>query len=188
MNKNESKYFNTALLFDEAFLQILEKKDIEFITVKELCAKAGVNRSTFYLHYENVNDLLVETLEMINKRFVSAFGPELSKLAKNSNGTFIRPEFLTPYLNFVKENHRIFKLIHSKPEVFGAEKAFKKMYREVFEPAMKQFNLDKGEATYVFEFFTKGTLAIILKWVSLGCIEPVEKIMDYILKCIPSQN
>ncbi len=62
MNKNESKYFNTALLMDEALLQLLEKKDFAFISVKEICQKAGVNRSTFYLHYETTNDLLEETI------------------------------------------------------------------------------------------------------------------------------
>ena len=56
MNKNESKYFNTAILFDEALIYLLEKKDIEYITVKEICNKAGVNRSTFYLHYESITD------------------------------------------------------------------------------------------------------------------------------------
>ena len=55
MNKNESKYFNTALLMDEALLILLETKEFEFITVKEICLKAGVNRSTFYLHYQNVH-------------------------------------------------------------------------------------------------------------------------------------
>ena len=61
MNKSESKYFNTALLMDEALLFLLEKKDFEFISVKEVCDKAGVNRSTFYLHYENMDDLLIRT-------------------------------------------------------------------------------------------------------------------------------
>ena len=69
MNKSESKYFNTALLMNEALLLLLEKKDYEFITVTEICKKAGVNRSTFYLHYLSIDDLLYETLEMINKRF-----------------------------------------------------------------------------------------------------------------------
>lgn len=47
MNRSESKYFNTAVCMDEAFLSILGKKDLSFITVKEICEKAGVNRSTF---------------------------------------------------------------------------------------------------------------------------------------------
>ena len=61
MNKNESKYFNTATKMDEALITLLEKKDFEYITIKEICNTAGVNRSTFYLHYENVSDLLKET-------------------------------------------------------------------------------------------------------------------------------
>ena len=51
MKNSESKYYTTALLMDEALLFLLEKKDYEFITIKEICEKAGVNRSTFYLHY-----------------------------------------------------------------------------------------------------------------------------------------
>ena len=77
MKNSESKYYNTALLMDEALLFLLEKKDYEFITIKEICEKAGVNRSTFYLHYETMEDLLVETIEMITKRFYETFDNEI---------------------------------------------------------------------------------------------------------------
>ena len=73
MNKNESKYFNTAILFDEALIYLLEKNDVEYITIKEICTKAGVNRSTFYLHYESISDLIEETMNYINKKFVDYF-------------------------------------------------------------------------------------------------------------------
>ncbi|MDE6707509.1 MAG: TetR/AcrR family transcriptional regulator, partial [Oscillospiraceae bacterium] len=62
MNKSESKYFNTALKMNQALLAILEKKDFEYITIKEICEKAGVNRSTFYLHYQNTRELLDESI------------------------------------------------------------------------------------------------------------------------------
>ena len=73
MNKSESKYFNTALRMSEALIALLEEKDLEYITVKEICHQAGVNRSTFYLHYETIADLVNETLEIINQRFLSYF-------------------------------------------------------------------------------------------------------------------
>ena len=44
MTRSESKYFVTATKMDEAFLRLLEKKDISYITVKEICETAGVNR------------------------------------------------------------------------------------------------------------------------------------------------
>ena len=84
MAKNESKYFNTALLMDEALLQLLQKKDFEYITIKELCKKAGVNRSTFYLHYENMNDLLKESMEMLEKKFYSSFSSVMNEKPKDS--------------------------------------------------------------------------------------------------------
>ena len=56
MNRSESRYFATAARMDEAFLTLLAKKDFEYITVKEICEVAEVNRSTLYLHYETMSD------------------------------------------------------------------------------------------------------------------------------------
>ena len=102
MNKNESKYFNTAILFDEALIYLLEKKDIEYITVKEICNKAGVNRSTFYLHYESINDLLDETMNYINKKFINYFDEsargfiEKIKFASLEDLKLIERKYLNP--------------------------------------------------------------------------------------------
>lgn len=108
MNKSESKYFNTALLMDEALIRLLEVKDYEYITVKEICEKAGVNRSTFYLHYETVNDLLSECLENIKKRFLDSFAKKPNDFI-GSIGTvplddlvLISSDYLRPYLTFSK--------------------------------------------------------------------------------------
>lgn len=79
--KNESKYFNTALKMDKAFLEILEKKELPYITVKEICEKAGVNRSTFYLHYETIRDLLAESVEYMTKQFLSQMGQSRESFA-----------------------------------------------------------------------------------------------------------
>ncbi|MBQ1207459.1 MAG: TetR/AcrR family transcriptional regulator [Lachnospiraceae bacterium] len=73
MNKSESKYFNTAVRFNKALLSLLEKKSFEYITISEICEKAAVNRSTFYLHYENTGDLLRETTAYVLDNFASYF-------------------------------------------------------------------------------------------------------------------
>ncbi len=57
---------------DRAFLELLEKKDFAYITVKEICQAAGVNRSTFYLHYETVADLLAESSQYIIRQFTES--------------------------------------------------------------------------------------------------------------------
>ena len=115
MNKSESKYFATAARMDEAFLELIEKKDFAYITVKEICEKAGVNRSTFYLHYETVGDLLEESVRHIINRFVEFMPYDTADFLKKLNECpieelyLITPEYLTPYLTYIKEHRRIFR-------------------------------------------------------------------------------
>ena len=106
INKNDSKYFNTSLLMNQALLSILKKKDFDFITIKEICHKAGVNRSTFYLHYENLNDLLEETINMLNAKFTDTFKTD-NLLTFDENMVFVTEKYLLPYLSYVKENRKI---------------------------------------------------------------------------------
>ena len=58
---------------DEALLALLEKKEFAYITIRELCAAAGVNRSTFYLHYQNMTELLEESIAYMNRQFYECF-------------------------------------------------------------------------------------------------------------------
>ena len=55
----------------QALINLLNKKEYEYISIKEICSQVGVNRSTFYLHYETKDDLLKECIEETNKRFNS---------------------------------------------------------------------------------------------------------------------
>ena len=79
MNKSESRYFATAARMGEAFLTLLAKKDFEYITVKEICEVAGVNRSTFYLHYETMSDLLSESVSRMNEQFLACMEKDSDK-------------------------------------------------------------------------------------------------------------
>ena len=106
MNKNESKYFNTAIKMDQAFLELLEKKDFSFITVKEICHQAKVNRSTFYLHYETSDDLLNESVEYMNKQFLEHMRQDTQVFMNKMNECpieelyLITPRYLKPYLSY----------------------------------------------------------------------------------------
>lgn len=43
MNRSQSKYFNTARRMDDALVSLLAEKDLQFVTVKEICDRAGVS-------------------------------------------------------------------------------------------------------------------------------------------------
>ena len=170
---------------DEALITILEKKDFEYITIMEICEAAGVNRSTFYLHYDTIEDLLEETLEELNKEFIhsmSAYIP--SKMQSKDNAFLITEEYLIPYLKFCKKNKRILKLVYKKPRLFQRDKAYKKMYDSVFYPAISKFVQEENQRVYNLEFFTQGIAGIVRKWIELDCKTEVEELIQIIKDCV----
>lgn len=185
MKKNEGKYFYTAELMDQALLSLLEKKDLEFITITEITKKAGVNRSTFYLHYDNIYELLEETIENLNKKFIGSFDVKTPlQITSKKDAFLLTDEQLIPYLNFVRKNKRVLKLINQKPQLFHARKTYQQMYDKIFYPAISQFITQENERIYNLEFFTGGVSAIIHKWLDLDCVTEIEKLVEIIKKCV----
>ena len=119
MNQSESKYFNTAVRMDRALMVLLEKKGLEYITVSEICREAGVNRSTFYLHYETVGDLLKETTRYLLDDFLSYFSVETALINQRFEScslrdlNFITEQYLTPYLTYIRDHRKVFAVAMS---------------------------------------------------------------------------
>lgn len=62
--------------FREAFRQLVSKKDISKITVKEITELADRDRKTFYLHYESIDDLIDEIIQEEIRGIVEALGDD----------------------------------------------------------------------------------------------------------------
>ena len=191
MNKNESKYFKSAEKMHNALITLLNKKDFELITVKEICELAEVNRSTFYLHYDNSYDLLKETIEAVYKDFFSRFSADGNKeinLKENSDEELflITPKYLMPYLEFVEDNRKLFFIMYEKNEMMGAEKTYEKWFKEIFGPILTRFGVSQEEQPFIMIFYLKGIIGIINEWLARDCKESKETIISIIQKCIPS--
>ena len=151
MNKNESKYFHTAIKMDEALISLLEKKEFAYITVKEICEVAGVNRSTFYLHYENTSDLLRETTQYILDKHFSYYDVNAKDVVDRLDSfdqkdlIFVTHEYLMPYLTFIKENRRIFKIAIKEFQAMNMNKVYDKMFKYIFEPILARFHVSPNK-------------------------------------------
>ena len=55
------------------------------LRLKEICHEAGVNRSTFYLHYETLDDLLKESVEYMNRHFLEHMGQDSRNFVNKIN-------------------------------------------------------------------------------------------------------
>ena len=68
------------------------------------CEAAGVNRSTFYLHYETLSDLLAESAQYLNERFLAHMEHDARTFVSRLHDCpleelyLVTPEYLTPYL------------------------------------------------------------------------------------------
>lgn len=190
MNKNESKYFNTAILFNEALICLLENKDIEYITIREVCNKAGVNRSTFYLHYENINDLVEETLNYINEKFIKYFNESskefINKIKSSSleDLKLIEKKYLTPYLTFIKDNNKIFKASFNNPNGMKTSTRYNHLKKYILIPILDRFNVNEKEKDYILTFYINGIMAVIKKWIKNDCKDEISDIECIIMKCV----
>ena len=190
MNRSESKYFATAARMDEAFLELLEQKDFAYITVKELCAKAGVNRSTFYLHYETLADLLAESGQHIIDRFVAAMPHDtqefLEKLPERpvEELYLITPEYLVPYLTYVKEHRRVFRTTVEQASALRMNDAYEALSRHVFLPILNRFGVSAADREYLMAFYISGLMAIINRWLQADCQDSIEHIISVMQTCI----
>lgn len=190
MNKNESKYFNTAIKMDEALISLLEKKDFEYITIKEICDTAGVNRSTFYLHYENTNDLLKETTKyIIDKHFAyyNANKKDAIHAIEEKDRLemiFVTEEYLAPYLTFIKDNRRIFQVAIKRFDTMNMEKVYDALFRLVFEPILEQFKVPQNRRPFVIKFYLSGIFAVVMEWLDRDCKEDIKVIIEIISDCV----
>lgn len=190
MNRSESKYFATAARMDEAFLRLIEKKDFAYITVKEICEEAGVNRSTFYLHYETVADLLEESARHIIDQFVEFMPYDtaafLEKMPQRplEELYFITPEYLRPYLTYIKEHRRIFRVTVEQASTLRMEDAYLALNRHVFTPILERFHVKPEDRKYMMSFYISGLMAIICEWLKGDCSDPIEHIVSVMQICV----
>ena len=190
MNKSESKYFNTAIKMDLALVSLLKKKPFDYITVSEICEEAGVNRSTFYLHYETIGDLLAETTRYLLDDFLAYFSTDTKAIALNlmdcelSDLIFICDKYLSPYLSYVKDHKEIFGTALLYNQTLGFEDVYKRMFDNIFNPILERFQYTPSNRQYVMMYYLNGVNAIILEWLRNGCDKSIQEIAEIISICI----
>lgn len=194
MKKSESRYFNTALWMDQAFLKLLEQKDMEYITVKEICEAAGVNRSTFYLHYETIGELLAESVQYMNEQFL-----EHMKLRGEVFVSRIRdcpldelylvtPAYLTPYLEYIAQNKRLFRTALKNSGSLGLDRIYSRMMRHVFTPILERFQIAEPDRPYMVAFYIHGLMAILSEWLKHDCADSIPHVCAVMEQCVMGER
>ena len=157
---------------EKTFLQLIQKKNIEEISVSTICELSGLNRSTFYANYIDIYDLADKVKQQMEVEFAQF---QLSNHAKQN------PDGYLNMFRYIKDNQIFFKT-YFKLESISASLPT----QHNIELAEKYY--DNKFIDYHIEFFRAGLNAIIKKWLNSGCKETPEEINEIITSEYKNKN
>lgn len=148
---------------EKTFLQLIQTKEVENITVSDICKITKLNRSTFYANYIDIFDLVEKVRIRMETEFANIFTND-NQAGHNSNS------YLKMFRH-IKEN-QIFYKTYFKLKFDTVSSTFQ--FHE--DLALKYYN--NKHIDYHIEFFRAGFTAILKKWLNSGCKESPEEILE----------
>lgn len=163
--KTDRRTLYTRQVIKDAFLALKKKRDFNSITVSAVCKKAEVSRGTFYLHYQNIRDVLDDILDEI-----------LPQTRELTTHVFLSQEkepcCLTPFCTFIRENdkyHCIF--LDDSLSAYLVEKVLSRYQETTLQKLGKKALLSPRQLENLICFQFNGCFAVMKKNIHLGAEE-----------------
>lgn len=150
----------TKMMFRRALAELLKEKHISGISVREICQKAELNRSTFYLHYHDVYDLLEEIENEIAEEADKAIG--------------LNKENEIRYLRYLKENRDYYHILLTNRDVNFMGRYHDRVLQRMMETV--ELNASEKKREYILSYALEGSMCIVRKWAENGFSESEEEI------------
>ena len=159
--KNNQRYKNSSEKIETAFLALTLNHKYEDISISQICEQANINRSTFYSHYDDINDLIIK----IEAKFANSIATIFNYGSKANHETFIE------MFKFVKDNKYFYKAFLNIPYITTAEKNTKSTILSNMKDNLKAAS-----------FFGAGIKEICRIWLDRDCKETPEEMAMILLK------
>lgn len=164
--KNNKRRKESRSKIEAVFLDLIQDKELNKISVSEICKKSGLNRTTFYANYVDIYDLADSIRRTLEENYFQNYFEPNQDYNYNSN-SFLR------LFRHIKENQLMYKTYFK----LGYDSNYKIIdYSK--DLALKHFN--NRFIDYHCEFFRSGITAIIKMWLNNGCKETPEEICEII--------
>ena len=155
--KENRRSVMTRMLLKSALIELMQEKPFKQITIKELCERADLNRTTFYLHYTDQLSVLKD---------IEADVLDKTESFMNSIKPTEEVELIESFLIYVKENEKIFRslLVHGQDSTFR---------NDFINCTLKQVKLQMVcdsplEERYTTVFLMQGSIQLIIEWIESG--------------------
>ncbi len=159
----------TKKVIRESFLHLLKSKPIQKITVKEICAKAEINRATFYSHYRDPYDLL----QQIEDELFEDLSTKVVKKYRYDNLTAITQRAF----EIIASNIELCRILFSGNGTRQFLDRVMSLARETTISGWKAKypRASRYQIEFLFQFFISGCVAVLEHWVKIGMKEtPIE--------------
>ncbi|MBP5167165.1 MAG: TetR/AcrR family transcriptional regulator [Oscillospiraceae bacterium] len=171
MDQRNARADRSKAMLKTAFLELFRSKEPEKITVVELCRKAGLNRSTFYAHYDYMDELIREVLlESVEKVF-AGLGPQWD-LPLEDGG--VDRAFIASYLKRFLNDPTVRRFCSCENS---------ENYRTLLIRAHVDLTLGPSKDSTVYYtayFHNSGVLNLLLEWLNKGMQIPEQTVVEII--------
>lgn len=185
MNKKDDlRVIKTRKLIYQTLLELMKEKTFEEIKVSDICSKAMINRSTFYAHYEDKYELLVDFLSNLKEEFAH----ELSESCKENLSIreyYIR--LISLFLDHIDSKRDVYNsvMINNRSSIM-----MDILLSVVNDDIVKRFKENdinlKVPTEVISKFYLGGVINIGMEWLSNSGKYTKEEILDYLELLIPN--
>lgn len=160
----------TRLALRESLLAQLEEMPLSKITVSRVCETADVNRSTFYLYYKDVYDLM----ESIQQELYQ----ELDHLVSRNAAILPSSDLLRRIFEVIYKNRDLARVVFG---MYGDKEFMKKVTNIYRDQAVKDWRklfipMDEATLDYLYTFTTYTHVGVIERWIQRDFQETPEQL------------
>lgn len=151
---------------ERAFMQLLQTRELDQITVSELCKRTGLNRTTFYSNYADVYALADKLRETLEGNMAEMYRDEIAVGFGSSD--YLR------LFRHIYENQLFYKTYFK----LGHTREYQILR---YDTRQAEEHFQNRFINYHCEFFRAGITKLIEMWLAGGCAETPEE-MDEIIR------
>lgn len=169
MNKNPQQTTRTRESLKRAFWDLYAEKPLEQVTVAEVAARAGYNRSTFYAYFKDTRDVFEQTQEEIYQFFEQNF----PALYDPRDGEALLRD-LRYYIGFIDANETYFRLLGQKGHIQFVQRLWNLLHERALQSRLFLRNLDDEISGYYIDFIFHAQVVMVSRWLQSGRDMPLE--------------
>ena len=164
----------------ESLLALMQEKPLNKITVREICEKADVNRSTFYSYYMDIYDLYRSILKDFFRCQHRIIRECSSTLVSRPDITDLSvtdfTDFYLVYFSIVMENRELFRFVFNQNSDASIHVNMRKLFYRELAKLLPDSTPEKIRGAFYasFIFASGGVTFLLMEWLNNGCRMPVE--------------